>query len=110
MVARLPAAPHAAARIEHALAQDLLWSCASHCTGEMQQRAHRRTAEHQRRRTPARAAAALPDHEAKRILQLRVPRVQREVIEAVLADNDAFVLLPTGGGKSLCYRPCSPPG
>lgn len=29
---------------------------------------------------------------------------QREVVEAVLADVDCFVLLPTGGGKSLCYQ------
>src|SRR5512146_2826746 len=29
---------------------------------------------------------------------------QQEAVEALLADRDALVLLPTGAGKSLCYQ------
>jgi ATP-dependent DNA helicase RecQ len=34
---------------------------------------------------------------------------QAEVVEEVLAGRDAVAVLPTGGGKSVCYQLARPP-
>lgn len=49
--------------------------------------------------------ATTPEETLRRVFGYPVFRLnQREIIERVIGGGDAFVLMPTGGGKSLCYQ------
>jgi ATP-dependent DNA helicase RecQ len=54
---------------------------------------------------PAEHADVDPREALKRVFGFDAFRPEQEsIVEAVLKGRDAFALLPTGGGKSLCYQ------
>ena len=53
---------------------------------------------------PAAQLAAQLDEQLARFRLTSFRTGQREVIEAVLGGNDCLCIMPTGGGKSLCYQ------
>ena len=45
-----------------------------------------------------------PQRALKKYFGYEVPAAQKEIIEDALAGRDVFALMPTGGGKSLCFQ------
>src|ERR1019366_3489122 len=50
------------------------------------------------------AASATPEELLERFGLDAFRPGQREAVEAALAGRDSLVVMPTGGGKSLCYQ------
>jgi len=60
-------------------------------------------------RTPERPTLQLADPSPLEVLRRVFGHAdfhgaQRAIVEYVIAGGDALVLMPTGGGKSLCYQ------
>ena len=46
-----------------------------------------------------------PNHLLRRVFGFTSYRAQQEaIVQCVVAGRDALVVMPTGGGKSLCYQ------